>query len=473
MRSVPETLTRRKYLTWVPIVQTSACLALTLLLAGPSTAASFDCHKASTATEKTICGNAVLSDLDSQLEAAFKAAFRRYASIGQKALLDSQRIWLKTREASCAASAGSQADCLKGLYTARLKVLQTLAKSPVTALLNLTWTDGLVCQGDKALLRFSHDDGMDNPFSNAPPEIGGALARAADAKPSCTLADGRVVRYKTASENDAAAYGECGGETSQIYSVWVGDKKVVNREIRAGHCDSDPVRALYLNGAHLTKCQEQRGPSDSAAASTDCSDISAQLAKGAPDPTDGKFLVTQSAPDQQAFCEGLIRDLPPKEQAGTEAHSGDADWPQKTAFPSQPLVGDGATSADFDLNNSGSAQHVFIVRQATHFFDGDLWLIAPKQLAADKVQDIVAGLGDDPPDLASLRKQGFQIFAGDQTPYGEPRYVHFTPFQKNGATFLFARWATNLLDQPTEMILRPMPGGTQKLVCTYQAIPNL
>jgi hypothetical protein len=206
---------------------------------------------------------------------------------------------------------------------------------------------------------------------------------------------------------------------------------------------------------------------------TNCTDISAQLAKAAPNLSDGKFLVTQSAPGQQAFCESLIRDLPPKEQVGTEAYSGDADWPQKTAFPSQPLVGDDAAGADFDLNNSGSAQHVFIVRQATHFFDGDFWLIAPKQLAADKVQDIVAGLGNDEPDLASLRKQGFQIFAGDQTPYGEPRYVHFTPFRKGGATFLFARWATNLLDQPTEMILRPMPDGTQKLVCTFQAIPNL
>jgi uncharacterized protein len=473
MRSVPETLTRRKYLTWVPIVQTTACLALPLLLAGPATGASFDCHKASTPTEKTICGNAVLSDLDSQLETAFRAAFRRYTPGDQKAFLDNQRIWLKTRETTCTANATDNADCLKGLYTTRLKVLQTLAKSPVTALLNLTWTDGLVCRGDKALLRFSHDDGADNALSNAPPNIGGALAYAADAKPSCTLADGRVVRYKTASENDAAAYGECGAETSQIYTVWIGDKKVVNREIRAGHCDSDPVRALYLDGARLAKCQEQRGPSDATAASSNCTDISAQLAKAAPDPTDGKFLVTHSAPGQQGFCESLIRELPAREQAGTEAYSGDADWPQKTAFPAQPLVGDDAASADFDLNNSGTAQHVFIVRQATHFFDGDLWLIAPKQLAANKVQDIVVGLGGDEPDLASLRKQGFQIFAGDQTPYGEPRYVHFTPFQKNGATFLFARWATNLLDQPTEMILRPMPDGTQKLVCTFQAIPNL
>jgi uncharacterized protein len=447
----------------------TACLPLALPFAKPAKAASFDCHKASAAIEKTICSNAVLSDLDSQLEVAFKAAFRRYTPSDQKAFLDNQRIWLKTRETSCSA----RADCLKDLYTARLKILQTLAKSPASALVNLTWTDGLVCRGDKALLRFSHDDGANNPLSNAPPNIGGALALATDAKPSCALADGRVVRYKTASENDAAAYGECGGETSQIYSVWIGDKKVVNREIRAGHCDSDPVRALYLDGAHLTKCQEQRGRSDSGAASSNCTDISALLAKAAPDLTDGKFLVTHSAQDQQGFCESLIRDLPPKEQAGTEAYSGDADWPQKTAFPAQPLVGDDAASADFDLNNSGSGQHVFIVRQATHFFDGDLWLIAPKQLAADKVRDIVAGLGDDEPDLASLRKQGFQIFAGDQTPYGEPRYVHFTPFRKDGATFLFARWATNLLDQPTEVILRPMPDGTQKLVCTYQAVPNL
>jgi uncharacterized protein len=451
----------------------TAIAMLALPFVGPAQAASFDCQKAANPIEKTICGNAALSGLDSQLAVAFKTAFHRYTPIYQEALLDNQRIWLKTRETSCAENAGDKGNCLKDLYTARLKVLQALAKSPATALLNLTWTDGLACRGDKALLRFTHDDWMDNPHSNAPPHIGGALAYVTDAKPSCTLADGRVVRYKTASVNDASAYGECGAETSQIYSVWIDDKKIVNREIRAGHCDSDPVRALYLDGTHLTKCQEQRGPSDPSAASSDCSDISAQLTKAASDSSDGKFLVTQSAPGQQAFCESLIRDLPPKDQSGTEPYGGDADWPQKTAFPAQPLVGDDATQADFDLNNSGKPQHVFIVRQATHFFDGDLWLIAPKQLATDKVQDIVAGLGDDEPDLAQLRKQGFQIFAGDQTPYGEPRYVHFTPFRKDGATFLFARWATNLLNQPTEMILRPMPDGTQRQVCTYQAIPNL
>jgi hypothetical protein len=79
----------------------------------------------------------------------------------------------------------------------------------------------------------------------------------------------------------------------------------------------------------------------------------------------------------------------------------------------------------------------------------------------------------DEPDPEAARKLGFQVFSGDQTPYREPRYVRYTAFRKDGATWLYATWAVNLLERPTAIITRPQSDGTQTLICSYQATPDL
>jgi uncharacterized protein YecT (DUF1311 family) len=94
-------------------------------------AASFDCAKASSPTEKMICQNPSISKLDDRLSAAYKEAKKTNPSI-----VEEQRAWLKkTRECK-------DEQCLEGLYVTRVQELeggskninqpQALSSSPIT-----------------------------------------------------------------------------------------------------------------------------------------------------------------------------------------------------------------------------------------------------------------------------------------------------------------------------------------------------
>lgn len=96
----------------------------TLFCASTSYAASFDCSKAKSPTEKTICSTTSLSDLDEILVLSFNKAVA--GSADAKALKTAQQAWLKTREAC-----ESDVDCITQAYTSRISDLMALvAKTP-------------------------------------------------------------------------------------------------------------------------------------------------------------------------------------------------------------------------------------------------------------------------------------------------------------------------------------------------------
>ena len=66
-------------------------------------AASFNCHKASTSIEKAICANHYLNKLDSKMGKMYQKA-KKY----QHDLLKYQKMWIKNRNSEC----GSNTDCL-------------------------------------------------------------------------------------------------------------------------------------------------------------------------------------------------------------------------------------------------------------------------------------------------------------------------------------------------------------------------
>ena len=91
-----------------------------LLAAGaaPLFAASFDCSKAKSATEKTVCADPALSALDEKMADAFKKAAaldKRFAAYLRK----SQRDWLRDRDEMCRGNP----DCLKRDYERRVAYL--------------------------------------------------------------------------------------------------------------------------------------------------------------------------------------------------------------------------------------------------------------------------------------------------------------------------------------------------------------
>ncbi len=89
-------------------------LLLALLIASSVQAASFDCTKATTKIERMICGDAELSKLDEELNAAYKSAAQDNS---QGTARREQKEWLKRRN-SC-----EDVTCLRDAYQARIAQL--------------------------------------------------------------------------------------------------------------------------------------------------------------------------------------------------------------------------------------------------------------------------------------------------------------------------------------------------------------
>lgn len=104
----------------------SALAVLALLVAGSAPrAASFDCARAATGPERTICADAGLSALDDQLDAAYTSAAARTDAPGQ--LRAEQRRWLSQRN-RCASSA-----CLYAAYRGRIAELDAVEANTQSA----------------------------------------------------------------------------------------------------------------------------------------------------------------------------------------------------------------------------------------------------------------------------------------------------------------------------------------------------
>ncbi|MCA3782047.1 MAG: DUF1311 domain-containing protein [Burkholderia sp.] len=93
-----------------------AAAALLTLLPVAAHAAGFDCAKAASPTEKTICADTALSKLDGDLSAAWKRALAKGGDTA--ALKAAQLKWLKQRD-----QCGSDASCLGDRYRERLASL--------------------------------------------------------------------------------------------------------------------------------------------------------------------------------------------------------------------------------------------------------------------------------------------------------------------------------------------------------------
>ena len=99
-----------------------AGVAALVWLAAPTAtwAASFDCAKAGTPTEKAICKDPAVSKLDDQVGAAFKTAQGLWpAGNWSTYIRNEQREWLKDRNGVCKADVA----CLKQDYERRLSFL--------------------------------------------------------------------------------------------------------------------------------------------------------------------------------------------------------------------------------------------------------------------------------------------------------------------------------------------------------------
>lgn len=110
--------------------KTLLALSLPLLLCTLARAASFDCAKAATAQEKTICASPALSAADDQMAAAYKAWIAAAPPAWAAGIRENQIAWLRTRNTGCPAADANNpiATCLSNAYKNRIDDLQGMVQ---------------------------------------------------------------------------------------------------------------------------------------------------------------------------------------------------------------------------------------------------------------------------------------------------------------------------------------------------------
>ena len=101
------------------MMKKSIIVILLLAFASGNHAASFDCAKAATQVEKSICAESRISDLDNLLMLSYKKALANAAD--SKSLKSEQRAWLTKVRNKCQDSI-----CLKRVYNERLSALNSI-----------------------------------------------------------------------------------------------------------------------------------------------------------------------------------------------------------------------------------------------------------------------------------------------------------------------------------------------------------
>jgi uncharacterized protein len=116
-------------------------IALFGLLSTEATAASFDCKKAVSWVEKTVCSNPELSNLDEEMAKAYHDALGSLSPAGQKETKQYQKQWLKEISQYCIKDKrqiSNSATCLKISYKERITQLKKiLIKFPDTVFRNV------------------------------------------------------------------------------------------------------------------------------------------------------------------------------------------------------------------------------------------------------------------------------------------------------------------------------------------------
>lgn len=90
--------------------------------------ASFDCSKASSPIERTICAKPELAKSDRELADAYTALAARLSGPAKEHLVKAQVAWIAARNKACVGETEEIARCVADRYAARLRTLKALAQ---------------------------------------------------------------------------------------------------------------------------------------------------------------------------------------------------------------------------------------------------------------------------------------------------------------------------------------------------------
>ncbi|MCY4496791.1 MAG: ankyrin repeat domain-containing protein [Rhodospirillaceae bacterium] len=95
----------------------------------PTYRAGFDCDRASTDVETTICRDELLALGDLELTTVYRELMETLVPEARDAVRSAQRAWLRTRDRDCPTGGGADATCIARLYSNRLAALARMQDS--------------------------------------------------------------------------------------------------------------------------------------------------------------------------------------------------------------------------------------------------------------------------------------------------------------------------------------------------------
>jgi hypothetical protein len=363
---------------------------------------------------------------------------------------------------------------------AAMVVISALGAAPAFA--DQLWTYGaVVCQGDRAMVRFAVAYNDSAPVFSAPPaDVDRGLSRLAIRDPStCRLSDGRVVRLTHTRYSDATPYGMSGGVSSNVFTLSVGNDVLYRREGIWRRMEPFQTRAtVIVEPERVIECRYTESSPDPELPGRPqtCTDAPQRLAGLEPEPqrgAPGALFLERSAPGEEGFCRALVVPALPRYSSPQDA------WPAfVSSQPAEMIVDrfaryniyDQMRADGFDLDNDGVRDHPVSIENQDNYIDAVFWALPPQPVQQRLLMRREAH--DFTDNVQHLRAEGWRIYAGDQTAFAEIRYVTLTPIFRFGATYLHARWA--IPGRPfSDLVMRPRADGGMDEICAFSIVPAL
>jgi hypothetical protein len=272
-----------------------------------------------------------------------------------------------------------------------------------------------------------------------------------------------------------------GNDPPAFFSLWIDRRKILSKFVWKPGYEAAPETPLLVGAvigqSHLTLCHQV--PSNEAITCTKQSldlrkyPIDAEEYPAVPKrkPPVGTILVDPGSASA-AFCQKYLDSTKRSpEMLENRMHYDSA--------LSQTLEWDIKRQPDTDHSlghlpgtfSNVHGRHVVVLSGGNHYFDGDILVLAPADVA---LPDIAAHFASEhfEQELAKPEPSGWTIISGGRQslyPNASARYVHLVPQQVDGE-LVFLAYPTNRTVRPSGILLKPMPAGGFTSLCIFERV---
>jgi len=330
-----------------------------------------------------------------------------------------------------------------------------------------------------ALVRFAMSENDSPPrYATLPTKIDDGSIPTGPDRTDCRLSRGWDIRIR-AGEGQVFPYGAGGADPPAFFSLWINRRKVLSKFVwksgyEAAFEDKPSLVGLFIRPESLTFCFQR--PDDKAVT---CRQQHLEMRKRPIDQEEypegskaktpvGTILIEPTSPDTHA-CQRYLDAI----KIGAPEPS--AGLPYESRL-SRSMTFQPRQKPDNSLRNLAGAfanvqdRRVAAVTGGSHYFDGDIFVIAPHDASLDDVDAFFPSDGDLEQVINKPPRDGWTIISGGQPalyPKSSPRYIHLLPEEIDGELFFLA-YPANHDVRPSAILVKPLRTAGFVSLCTFQ-----